>query len=233
MILANFLLEIYRDIASRYELTNHVLTFGLDYYWRKKAADIAASGNGNRWLDMCTGTGEFALALKKRVPDDTVIHAADFSSHMLQIAENKKEAKGIIFQNASSYDLPYENDYFDLVTISFALRNLRTGTKKFNIVFDEIFRVLKPGGRFINIETSQPGSLFVKFIFKLYVKYFTPFLGGLISGSPKGFKYLSASILNFYSASNLSHVIEKSGFQNVQYTNLLFGIISIHKAAKK
>jgi len=86
---------------------------------------------GNKWLDACTGTGEFAIALKKRAQKETIIHATDFSSHMLYIAKNKKKAKGIIFHNANSYKLPFENNHFDIVTVSFALRNLKSGSKEF------------------------------------------------------------------------------------------------------
>ncbi len=228
--------NIYKKIAPKYEITNHFLTFGLDFYWRKKAADIALTASTNKetkWLDLCTGTGEFAIALKNRANSNTIIYGTDFSQQMLDVAKKKSNAKGIIFQVANTYSLPFKDNSFDLISISFALRNLKTGMSDFKKVFDEIFRVLKPGGIFINVETSQPGFRIIKILFRFYSKYVISFVGGAITKSPKGFKYLASSILKFYDPKKLSHIIKQSGFKKVKYTPLTFGIVAIHTSRKQ
>ena len=143
--------KIFSEVPETYELVNHILTFGMDILWRKKAAQIAIEGNGQMWMDVCSGTGEMAVYLKQLAPEKTKVFACDFSFPMIQKALQKKESSEITFIVSDINALPFPDNTFDLITISFAVRNIDLDRKKFVKVLREINRVLKPGGRFVAV----------------------------------------------------------------------------------
>lgn len=224
--------KIFAEISKRYELTNHVFTFGLDILWRKRAARTAASGGGSMWLDICSGTGETALALKRLAPPGTVIVSADFCLPMLKVATAKPEARDIMFAVSDATALPFPDESFDLVTVSFATRNLNADRGALVRTFEEFRRVLKKGGRFVNLETSQPASRPIRWMFHAYVGLLVRSAGRLIAGSKAGYTYLARSIPVFYDANGLSDIIKEAGFSDVTFERLFFGAAAIHKAIK-
>ena len=230
--MSNFLINIYKEIASSYELTNRLFSFGLDMRWRKKAIKEIPTQKNAKWIDVCTGTGEFVVSLKKIADPSTEVYGLDFSEEMLEIAKNKKAAKHIKFIKSSAYELPFPENTFDLVTISFAMRNLKTGIKEFSLLLSEIQRVLKPGGMFLNLETSQPELPLINILFRFYVKLMIPTIGSLFSKKTAGYKYLANSTINFFTAEALSEQLEKAGFVDVTSKKLFMGAIAIHKAKK-
>ena len=229
---ADFIEEIFAEVPKTYELVNHILTFGMDILWRRKAVKIASSANAGDWLDMCTGTGEIAIYLKKLAPAGTKIHAADFSPAMLSEARKKPEAQNINFVSADIKTLPFPDNSFDLITMSFATRNINLNIEALIKSFTELYRVLKPGGLFVNLETSQPPFWIIKKCFYLYINLFVAKIGSLISRSKTGYGYLAKSIPLFYSADELADIMLQAGFDEVTFQQLMLGAVAIHQARK-
>ena len=223
---------LFSEVAETYELVNHILTFGLDMVWRRKAAREAAKAGGTLWLDVCSGTGEMALNLS-RLADETVkIISVDFCSPMLIRGLKTRTIHQLSWVMADAVHLPFPDDSFDLVTISFATRNINISREILLAHFKEFRRVLKPGGCFINLETSQPSKETIKKLFHLYIRLAVKPLGYLISGSKAGYAYLSYTIPRFYSAKELTSLLLESGFKKVSHCPLFLQAAAIHTARK-
>lgn len=231
--MVNGIQKIFSEVPHTYEIVNHILTLGQDISWRNKAARFAASGGGTKWMDICSGTGEMAVNLKKLAGDKTMVVATDFSVPMITKAATKPEMSSISFTIASATNLPFPDDTFDLITISFATRNINVSLHFLTQCLREFYRVLKPGGRFVNLETSQPESHILRSLFHLYVSLFVRRVGRLISGSRSGYIYLSNTIPRFYNAEEFADIIRKAGFEQVNYKQMLFGVAAIHEGVKQ
>lgn len=224
--------KIFSEVAPTYELTNHILTFGLDIFWRRKAAEVAALEGGKRWIDVCSGTGEMAVSLSRLAKKETTVVAADFCRSMIGKGSGKPQAQQILFTLADANKLPFADGTFDLVTISFATRNVNVNRNILIKCFREFYRILKPEGRFVNLETSQPPSRLMRKLFHLYVRLIVRPLGQIISGSRAGYLYLSQTIPRFYSAEEFVDIIRQAGFMKVNFHYMMAGIVAIHKAVK-
>jgi demethylmenaquinone methyltransferase/2-methoxy-6-polyprenyl-1,4-benzoquinol methylase len=225
--------KIFSEVPRTYELVNHLLTFGLDVRWRTKAARIAARGGGARWIDVCSGTGETAAGLSRLAGEHCLLVAADFSFPMLMRAALKPEARRIAFTLADARNLPFRDGSFDLVTMSFATRNINVDRDFLLGCFREFHRILKPGGRFVNLETSQPGAAWIRRLFHIYVRLTVRPVGRLLSGSRTAYAYLAHTIPRFYGAGHLSGILGQAGFSRVAVHPLLFGAAAIHEAEKQ
>lgn len=224
--------RIYSEVAPSYELVNHVLTLGWDILWRKQAAKTARRLGGSEWMDICSGTGELALNLSRSAAENTNIIAVDGSLPMLSLAKRKTNMSRIRFSIADAGNLPFTSDTFDLITISFATRNLNASPEVLSAFLREFFRVLKPGGTFINLETSQPRSPLLKKLFHWYVKLLVKPVGYMFSGSKAGYSYLSYTIPRFYSAQEFTTILQDSGFANLTHKAFLGGIAALHTGQK-
>jgi len=224
--------RMFSKVPATYELVNHVLTLGLDIVWRRRAAKIAAKVGGGQWADMCTGTGEMAANLSRLAPDGTTIYGIDFSEPMLEQAKKKTEAARIKFVVSDIKQLPFSDESFDLITMSFATRNINLSKDILIRSFSEYYRVLKPGGRFINLETSRPSFWPVRKCFHLYIKLFVKLIGTHISGARDAYTYLATTIPRFYSAQELADILRQAGFDEVTFQQCLFGAAAIHQAMK-
>jgi demethylmenaquinone methyltransferase/2-methoxy-6-polyprenyl-1,4-benzoquinol methylase len=227
-----FIQNMFSEVPATYELLNHLLTFGFDIMWRKKAAKMAAATHGDLWADMCTGTGETAIYLKQFAQRETRIYGIDFSMPMMFEAVQKQKADQIRFIASDIKALPFSDKSFDLITISFATRNLNVTKESLMQSFREFYRILKPGGHFINLETSQPPYLLFRKGFHLYLKLFVRLLGSAISGSKTAYAYLAKSMTFFYTAEELADIIKQAGFDKVVFQRLLFGTAAIHHSRK-
>ena len=224
--------SMFAEVPATYELVNHVLTLGLDVLWRRRAARIAAKAGGTQWADMCTGTGEMAVYLSRLAPKGTKIYAVDFSGPMMEKARNKPQAADITFVEADIKSLPFDDGSFDLITMSFATRNINLSRDILVRSFAEYCRVLKSGGRFVNLETSRPPSVLVRKCLDLYVKLLVERLGRRLSGARTAYTYLAATIPRFYGAEELAAIMREAGFEQVTFQRLLFGAAAIHQAMK-
>ena len=225
--------KMFTEVPQTYRLLNHLLTLGQDTIWRRRAARIAASGGGTRWLDACGGTGEMAVCLSHLATDGTSIVVADFSPPMMGKAMEKPEAKHIAFTLADVSRLPFRDNSFDAITISLATRNLNISQDNLLKCLREFHRVLKPSKRFVNLETSQPRFAPIRWMFHLYVRATVSPIGRLVSSSDTAYTYLSHSMRHFYSPEELAEIIRQAGFCEVSFNRMLFGAVAIHKAIKR
>jgi demethylmenaquinone methyltransferase/2-methoxy-6-polyprenyl-1,4-benzoquinol methylase len=229
---SNFIHKIFSEVPRTYELVNHILTFGLDIIWRRRAAAVAAEGGGERWIDMCTGTGETAIYLQRLAPAGTLVCGLDFSLPMLTEAGKKSAAGNIHFVASDVKMLPFADESFDLVTISFATRNINLSRDILVQSFSEFHRILKPGGRFVNLETSRPSSAPLRKGLQVYVKLIVKSIGSRISGSKPAYTYLAGTIPRFYSPEELAGIMRLAGFVDVSFRRQLFGVAAIHHGMK-
>jgi demethylmenaquinone methyltransferase/2-methoxy-6-polyprenyl-1,4-benzoquinol methylase len=226
--------KVFSEVPATYELVNHVLTMGLDIQWRRRIARLAvslASGKSSRLLDICTGTGETAAYLG-RWGNGAGVVAADFTPQMLRKGASKNGTQEILFTLADARALPFPDNSFDVITISFATRNLNTSKENMINCFREFRRVLKPGGHFINLETSQPPSVLVRKGFRSYVRLLVRPVGARISGSRTGYIYLSNTIPRFYGPDELASILLDAGFSSATYKRMFLGIAAVHQATR-
>jgi len=224
--------NIFSEVPETYERVNHVLTMGLDILWRRKAAKMAAMAGGTRWIDVCSGTGEMAALLSRHAKNGIDVYATDFSFPMLGKARGKPEGKDIRVFLSDIKKLPFHDNTFDLITISFATRNINVSREILIKSFQEFYRVLKPEGRFVNLETSQPSFWIFKKLFHLYVKLLVRPLGRAISGSDAGYAYLSSTIPRFYPAEELAGILRLAGFDKIRFQRMMLGAAAIHVSMK-
>jgi demethylmenaquinone methyltransferase/2-methoxy-6-polyprenyl-1,4-benzoquinol methylase len=222
--------KLFAEVPKTYELVNHILTFGLDMLWRRKAAARAASGSGGIWLDMCSGTGEMAGYLERHRRRNGLVIGGDFCLPMLAEAHRKRRSRSITWLGTDAARLPFRDNALDLITVAFGTRNLHTSRRALLTIFREFRRVLKPGGRFVIVETSQPKSSLVRWAFHTYVRLFVKPVGQAISGSKTGYSYLSQTIRAFYGSEELRELLLESGFSTVSVQRLLFGVGAIHES---
>jgi demethylmenaquinone methyltransferase/2-methoxy-6-polyprenyl-1,4-benzoquinol methylase len=235
---AGFIRSVFSEVPTTYEWVNHVLTFGLDVLWRRRAARVAARAagtapaDGSAWADLCTGTGEMAALLRRLAPVGTTVYAVDLTPAMLAQARQKPDAERTRFLISDVKALPFADRSLDLITLSFATRNINLNRETLVRTFSEFRRVLRPGGRLVNVETSQPPSKLVQRGFHLHVKLLVKPIGTLMSGSRRGYTYLSHTIPRFYPAEELSEILRQAGFGEVSYQRMLFGVAAIHQAVR-
>ena len=223
--------SLFSDLADTYEPANHILTLGLDILWRKQLMRLVSIEKG-AVLDLCTGTGETAANLRRKSGESVKIFATDFSWPMLSQAVKNHQEKSVFFSCSDVKQLPFRDESFDAVTLSFATRNLNLSREILTRTFSEIRRVLKPGGKFVNLETSQPPLRLIRMLAHAFIALFVRRIGARISGSQEGYTYLSETIRLFYDAETLREILLEAGFQTVKITRLFFGIAAIHVCGK-
>ncbi len=219
--------KMFGSIAHRYDLLNHLLSFGVDFYWRRKVAQELRkilTQPHCKILDLCAGTGDLSLTLKRKTTGNVL--AVDFCHPMLRIARKKflQASLAIPVIEADALELPFTSKRFDMVTLAFGLRNLLNH----KLALSEIRRVLRPGGRVAILEFSQPQKGLVGLIFRLYFRYLLPQLGGLISGVHGPYQYLHDSVSRFPSRESLSQTIRECGFTSVTHQDLTGGIAALY-----
>jgi len=230
------LYHIFTRIPRRYDLINHVITNGMDTGWRSRAAQACLESRPGRILDICCGTGDLATTIAKLADYSPEITGADYSLPMLKIATAKakmlSQGQNIRFIHADVGMLPFPNGSFDCIGISFAFRNLTYKNPETPKYLDEILRVLRPGGRFVIVESSQPRSAFIRFFDHLYLRCWVFPSGYLLSGNRGAYRYLLDSALHFYSAEEMQEFLVKAGFKQVTATKLFFGAAAVYTAVK-
>lgn len=218
--------EMFNNISKKYDFLNHFLSVGIDRIWRKKAVAQLKDLQPTRLLDLATGTGDFALALLKLNPKEIV--GMDISEGMLQVGREKMQQKGvsdiITMQLGDSENLPFEDDYFDGLTVGFGVRNYENLEKGLS----EMLRVLRPGGRGVILEFSKPKKFPVKQYYKFHSKYIIPFFGKLFSKDTRAYTYLPDSIQAFPEGKDFEAILTKVGYRNVHSKMVSGGIATIY-----
>jgi demethylmenaquinone methyltransferase/2-methoxy-6-polyprenyl-1,4-benzoquinol methylase len=224
--------RIFSEVNETYERVNHLITLGLDAFWRRRAANAASLLGGSMWLDVCTGTGDMASRLARLADNGTKIIGCDFSMPMIGKAKAKDSCAEVEFVLSEAEALPFPDGTFDLVTISFSTRNLNTSRSRLVDILKEFLRVLKPGGNIINLETSRPPNAFVDRLFRFYVGTVVKPVGFMMSGSRRGYAYLSSTIPEFYGAEELAEIMKEAGFDEVSFNRMTFGAAAYHIGKK-
>jgi demethylmenaquinone methyltransferase/2-methoxy-6-polyprenyl-1,4-benzoquinol methylase len=216
--------EMFGAIATRYDLANHVLSCGADFYWRARAAEIVAAWQPHTIADLATGTGDLALAMQKKLPHAELI-GVDFLAEMLELARRKGVRRVVL---ADTMKLPFEGDSFDCVTIAFGLRNLENCPA----ALTEMWRVLKPKGHLLVLEFSLPTTPILRAVYRFYLHRCLPLLGSFLTQKKSAYDYLGDSIEEFPSGHAMCQLMRGTGYISPRFEPLTGGIVTIYTATK-
>ncbi len=222
--------QMFDTISGNYDGLNRVISLGIDVKWRKKVVKIIGKNNPKDILDIATGTGDLALMMAQLSPKRIV--GLDISKGMLEVGKqkiNKAKLENVIdMVVGDSENIPFEDNTFDAITVSFGVRNFENLDKGLT----EILRVLKPGGTFVILETSNPTKFPFKQGYKFYTSFILPVIGKLFSKDKVAYSYLSESANSFPFGEALNNILLKNGFKNVNCTPVTFGVASIYTSTK-
>jgi demethylmenaquinone methyltransferase/2-methoxy-6-polyprenyl-1,4-benzoquinol methylase len=218
-------------IAPRYDLLNHLLSGGLDRRWRRRAIDALQLPSGARILDLCTGTGDLALAALERDPRASVL-GVDFAGRMLVLASRKVERRGlrssIRLVRGDGTRIPAASASCDAATIGFGIRNIVDPAA----ALAELARVVRPGGRLAILEFGEPRIPGIRTLYAWYFKYVLPLVGRMVSKHRSAYAYLPASVTTFPPPSEFARLIAAAGFSQVRAVPLTFGIVYLYVAER-
>jgi demethylmenaquinone methyltransferase/2-methoxy-6-polyprenyl-1,4-benzoquinol methylase len=217
-------------IADRYDAMNSVMTAGMHHRWRRRSAERADLSQGDSALDVCCGTGDLALELARWVGPSGSVIGCDFSEPMLEVARSKAAERGlgwVRFENADALQLPYADRSFDAVTVGFGVRNLADLDRG----LAEMTRVLRPGGRLVILEITQPRRPPLSLFYSLWFDRIVPLLGAL-AGDRDAYAYLPESVRSFPSPLGLAQRMSEAGLRRILVTVLAGGIIAIHSGVR-
>jgi demethylmenaquinone methyltransferase/2-methoxy-6-polyprenyl-1,4-benzoquinol methylase len=223
--------QMFAGIAGHYDLANHLLSGGIDFYWRRVLTRMVQRCAPKEIVDLATGSGDVAFKLRDRMGTDVPITGLDFCEPMLDEARAKRANKpsytDIEFSFGDCMELPLPDASVDAVTISFGVRNFEDRQRGLK----EILRVLRPGGRLFVLEFSQPDRWFHP-IYYFYLKYILPWVAAIATGDKSAYDYLAGTIENFPTKEALAEQLQLAGFETVQAKGLTFSIVAIHEAQK-
>ena len=222
--------EMFNNISKRYDFLNHFLSVGIDKLWRKKAVRMLRDIEPKRLLDLATGTGDFAIELLSLQPTEIV--GMDISEGMLDVGRQKMKARKyddvISMVYGDSEALPFEDGYFDALTVGFGVRNYEDLEKGLS----EMLRVVRSGGKLIILEFSKPKRFPIKQYYAFHSRFIIPFFGKRISKDEKAYAYLPESVAAFPEGQDFLNILTKLGYKNVSATPVSGGIATIYMGTK-
>ncbi len=223
--------NMFNSIAHRYDFLNHFLSFGVDFYWRRRVLRIVKRLKPATILDIATGTGDLAILAAKAGPEKII--GVDLSASMLEVGKEKvfyKKLSGLIdMQIGDAENLDFEDDSFDLAMVAYGVRNFENLEKGLR----EIYRVLKPGGAFVVLEFSSPRRFPLKQLYRFYSFRILPVIGRLVSNDASAYTYLPESVAHFPAYEDFLKIMEECGFDDTVYHSLTGGISTIYEGYKK
>lgn len=220
---ATYVRDAFARIADRYVLTNHVLSMGMDIWWRRVVTSRIKKWKPERLLDVASGTGDLALEIQEACPDCEII-ASDFCAEMLAHAESRGLQKTVV---ADALNLPFADGQFDVVTVAFGLRNMAD----YPAALREMNRVLKPGGRLVILDFSLPDGI-LRGPYRFYLHRILPKLAGALTGEKDAYEYLGGSIEQFPSGERMKQLLESVGYSNTDADPLTFGVVTVYEGTK-
>lgn len=219
--------DMFNQISSTYDKVNRVLSFGMDRLWRKKMIQKIAKGENLSLLDIATGTGDVLIEALEQNKISMAV-GLDLSEKMLEIAYEKLKRSPFLSQanliKGSALSLPFENHFFDAVTISYGIRNVQN----VSIALKEMYRVLKDKGQALILEFSLPKNILLKKLHLIYLRKCLPKIGGWLSKSTSSYEYLNKTIETFPYGENFLSLFEEAGFQNCQAHPIMGGITTLY-----
>jgi demethylmenaquinone methyltransferase/2-methoxy-6-polyprenyl-1,4-benzoquinol methylase len=222
--------RMFDNISGNYDFLNHLLSLSIDKGWRRKVVKVVKQEKPQLVLDVATGTADLAIALAKTNPDKII--GIDISNGMLEVGRKKIAKKGltqlITLEQADSEDLPFADAHFDAITVAFGVRNFENLEKGLT----EMHRVLKPGGKLLVLEFSQPQNFPFKQIYNFYFKNILPGLGKLISKDSSAYTYLPESVGAFPYGKKFTTIMEKVGYAKTRLQPVTFGVATIYEGVK-
>jgi demethylmenaquinone methyltransferase/2-methoxy-6-polyprenyl-1,4-benzoquinol methylase len=222
--------QMFDNISENYDDLNRVISLGIDIKWRKKVVEIVGKNNPKQILDIATGTGDLVLMMASLNPDRIV--GLDISAGMLEVGKRKIEkaklSDKIEMIVGDSEEMPFNENTFDAITVSFGVRNFANLDKGIK----EIARVLKPTGVLVILETSNPTKFPFKQGYKFYTNFILPIIGKIFSKDKVAYSYLSESANSFPFGEAFNNILQKNGFTNTKDTPVTFGVATIYTASK-
>ncbi|MBK5211655.1 MAG: ubiquinone/menaquinone biosynthesis methyltransferase [Coriobacteriia bacterium] len=225
-----FVYDCFQNISETYDKTNDVISFGIHRFWKDAMIKRIVAFAPKDILDVASGTGDVALWIAEKNPQAHVV-GSDFSENMLVVAEKRRAEQkldNVSFQCENAMEMSFEDNSFDVVVVSLALRNM----PDYRQVVSEMTRVLRPGGQFFCIDTSWPTNPIVKPFFGLYFSHIMPLLGNAVAHAPVEYQWLNASTKAFLSKDALADLMRSCGLVNVNYKSHMLGGAATHNGTK-
>ena len=219
---------LFSTIAMRYDLVNDIQSAGLHRLWKRKMARLVALGESEQALDVCCGTGDLIVRLAK---GGGRVGGVDMNGAMLNVARRRLAKRNIAqsrLYQADALQLPFGDGQFDVVTIAYGLRNLAD----YKIGLQEIFRVLKPGGRLAILDFGKPPNRFLRGLYYQYLRWALPVFGWLFCGSASAYAYILDSLEKYPAQSGVKDMLDEIGFSSVNVANIMLGTMSLHIARR-
>jgi len=225
-----FIRHVFSTVAPYLDVLSSGFSFGFDHLWRRQTIQRSGIQEGARVLDVCTGTGELAFLLAKKVGPQGSVTGADFCQEMLDRARIKsgQNHRNLSFILSDAKRLSFQDNTFDAVTVAFGMRNIPDT----QLALTEIHRVLKPGGTFVCLELTRPHARWFRLLYELYVFKVMPVIGNLVLKTAAPYLYLPRSINAYYPPDEFKHIIAESGFAGVTVDSLTMGIATLYRAEK-
>ncbi|GAB2948961.1 bifunctional demethylmenaquinone methyltransferase/2-methoxy-6-polyprenyl-1,4-benzoquinol methylase UbiE [Hafnia psychrotolerans] len=229
---AEMVAEVFHSVAAKYDLMNDLMSFGIHRIWKRFTIDNSGVRRGQRVLDLAGGTGDLTAKFSRLVGETGEVVLADINDSMLKMGREKLRNLGIVgnvsYVQANAEALPFPDNYFDCITISFGLRNVTEKEKALR----SMFRVLKPGGRLLVLEFSKPLLKPLRKAYDTYSFHILPRIGELVAKDAGSYRYLAESIRMHPDQETLKGMMADAGFENVTYSNLTGGIVALHRGFK-
>lgn len=223
--------QVFETIYENYDHMNSIISFKRHIKWRKDVMNRMQVQQGSKALDVCCGTGDWSFSLSEAVGITGQVIGLDFSENMLSIAKKRNEDanySNLSFQHGNAMELPFEDNYFDYVTIGFGLRNV----PDYMQVLKEMYRVVKPGGKVVCLETSHPTLPVYKQLYYFYFRYIMPLFGKLFAKSYQEYAWLQESAKDFPDKNELKKMFQQAGFTNIEIKGYTGGVAAMHMGEK-
>lgn len=223
--------HVFEKIYDKYDSMNAIISFQRHKAWRKDVMKQMNVPKGAQALDVCCGTGDWSISLAQAVGQEGKVIGLDFSKNMLSVAIDKNKELGfnqLEYIHGNAMELPFEDNSFDFVTIGFGLRNV----PDYMTVLEEMYRVVKPGGKVVCLETSQPTMIGFKQLYFFYFRFIMPLFGRIFAKSYKEYAWLNESTRNFPDKQKLKQMFTEAGFSAVQVKSYTGGVAAMHMGVK-
>ncbi len=224
--------DVFHSVATKYDVMNDLMSFGIHRAWKRFTLECSRVKAGDRVLDIAGGTGDITALMSKRVGASGQVVLADINASMLQVGREKLRNRGIVgnvdYVQANAEALPFPDNYFDIITIGFGLRNVTDKSK----ALASMQRILKPGGVVLVLEFSKPKYRWLSQVYDLYSFKLLPKMGSLVANDKESYQYLAESIRMHPDQETLAEMMREVGLEQVEYFNLTGGIVALHKGYK-